>query len=278
MKLQIKLSNNKCLVIEIDESRTVRELKEKLSQHLDLPRNIVISYEGKILEDTEQLSAYNIDERKILTTIIPKKRPNEAAASALETQNDESNDERVTPDNAASVDRMMKELAKCESAGEATRNGELIERIVAMGFDEEEVRRALAECSYNPKRAVEYILDNTPITPSSVESQYYSDTDDDTPLSFQRMTEEDPSMLEIIDDDPENFLDYFQNYEFEGEGEGEGEVEAELSNINFEPIEDEQDDKDKEDKVDNDKDKDKQNDKKEGDEVKNDNIEGVRIV
>ena len=66
MKLQVKLSN-KCLVIEIEETRTLRDLKEKLSQHLDLPRNIVNTYGGKILEDTKKLKAYNIDERNILT-------------------------------------------------------------------------------------------------------------------------------------------------------------------------------------------------------------------
>ncbi|XP_014097538.3 UV excision repair protein RAD23 homolog B [Bactrocera oleae] len=75
MKLQIKTLSQKSLMVDIDLSKTVYELKKELSLYPDVgvkPELQKLIYAGKILFNEQPLSAYNIDAKKFLVVMVLK--------------------------------------------------------------------------------------------------------------------------------------------------------------------------------------------------------------
>lgn len=253
MKLKIKLPNSRTLGIDIEETKTVNELKKQLSLHSDVAENPElqqISYDGKILDDNEKLCAYKIDIKNCLTITIIEQPPNGATAqqalNAAEKQ-------PVTPEKDKNLkEQKMKELATMDSAIVANKRGEMIANLIGLGYPEDDVRRALADSCYNPKRALEYLMADIPTSPSTTESEYYSDSDGDVTMpmcewfrsepsfkrlrfdllqpvdtlntAVERMGATDPSLLEVINENPHDFLNLlFEDSDYENdENENEG--------------------------------------------------------
>ncbi|XP_017471223.1 PREDICTED: UV excision repair protein RAD23 homolog B-like [Rhagoletis zephyria] len=75
MKLQIKTLSQKSIMVDIDPSKTVFELKKELSLYPDVgvrPELQKLIYAGKILFNEQPLSAYNIDAKKFLVVMVLK--------------------------------------------------------------------------------------------------------------------------------------------------------------------------------------------------------------
>ncbi|XP_067635409.1 UV excision repair protein RAD23 homolog B [Eurosta solidaginis] len=83
MKLQIKTLSQKSLMVDIDPTKTVYELKKELSLYPDVgvkPELQKLIYAGKILFNEQPLSAYNIDAKKFLVVMVLK-QPEESTGT-----------------------------------------------------------------------------------------------------------------------------------------------------------------------------------------------------
>ena len=61
MKILIIDSTNKRVLIDIDENASVRELKENLRAKKNINSEIILHYNGEILEEDETIASYEIE-------------------------------------------------------------------------------------------------------------------------------------------------------------------------------------------------------------------------
>lgn len=234
MKITIKTLKQEAFHIEVDlEKDTVRTLKEKFFQESkqDYPveRQRLI-YLGKIMEDDDPLSQYNLDDKKFVVVMNkkPATAPAEPAAAttsaaapaaAAKSSAAESTPAAATADKPKEEDK-PKEDKKPEPEPPQDDIQIKIQRITEMGYSEEEARIALEICDNNPDRAVEYLLSEiaTSSMPSAVgggggggvgggassggllsagsqESRLAFLREHPTFLEMKRLLQEDPSLL-----------------------------------------------------------------------------------
>ncbi|KAM7350548.1 UV excision repair protein RAD23 homolog B [Cochliomyia hominivorax] len=265
MKLQIKTLNQKSLVVDIEETKTVYDLKKELSLYPDIgvkPELQKLIYAGKILVNEDKLSTCNIDVKKFLVIMILKQPlpepPKTEAPQQQETKKDEAevakvkeeikqeetpkinvnssttNSPAVTTPTSATTASETEFKTPTAPAQLDSKKQELVNQIVSMGYPESDVRRALAASFYNPERAIEYLIEGIPTTPSTPEGESYSDTDADlsmTPFevfrgdptfqslrnalqqhpelldaAIQRVGETNPALLNLISENQQEFL------------------------------------------------------------------------
>lgn len=231
MKITIKTLKQEAFHIEVDvEKDTVRTLKEKFFQESkqDYPveRQRLI-YLGKIMEDDDPLSQYNLDDKKFVVVMNkkPATAPAEPAAAAAATTTATTSAAAAksenTPAAAAAPEKPKEEEKPKEDKKPEPEPPQddiqiKIQRITEMGYSEEEARIALEICDNNPDRAVEYLLSEiaTSSMPSAVgggvgggsassggllagsqESRLAFLREHPTFLEMKRLLQEDPSLL-----------------------------------------------------------------------------------
>lgn len=187
MKITIKTLKQEAFHIEVDvEKDTVRTLKEKFFQESkqDYPveRQRLI-YLGKIMEDEQPLSHYNLDDKKFV--VVMNKKPTTApaepaaAASSASASTTSATAEKTSTakSEGAPAASASSSTATAKAAEEKPKEAEekpkedkkpeeppqddiqiKIQRITEMGYSLEEARIALEICDNNPDRAVEYLL------------------------------------------------------------------------------------------------------------------------
>lgn len=234
MKITIKTLKQEAFQIEVDpEKDTVRTLKEKFSreskQDYPVERQRLI-YLGKIMEDDDPLSQYNLDDKKFV--VVMNKKPAAAPASAEPAAATSSAPAAAksdsAPASAAASSAPAAEKPKEEDKPKEDKKPEpeppqddiqiKIQRITEMGYSEEEARIALEICDNNPDRAVEYLLSEiatSSMPPSaggggggsalggstggglagSQESRLAFLREHPTFLEMKRLLQEDPSLL-----------------------------------------------------------------------------------
>lgn len=248
MKLQIKTLNQRSLIVDIDESKTVMDLKKELSLYPDVgvkPELQKLIYAGKILNNEDKISAYNIDVKKFLVVMILK-QPLAAdfpTAASSQTTKEEVQQQEEQPAKAEETNKVVEPEFKTPPPPAAdvttppTSNPEteaMVSQIVSMGYPEHDVRRALRASFNNPERAIEYLIEGIPTSPSTPEGDSYTDTDADlsmTPFevfrgdpifqnlrsalqehpelidaAIQRIGETNPALLELISENQQEFL------------------------------------------------------------------------
>lgn len=213
MKLQIKTLNQKSLVIDIEETKTVYELKHELSLYPDIgvkPELQKLIYAGKILENDDKLSVYNIDVKKFLVIMILK-QPLVVTPKAAEIQKTES----LKEDPVSSIDKKEKleekpkaktentttartteatetntELRTPTASAASDKTDELVTQIMSMGYPENEVRKALEASFNNPERAVEFLIEGIPSALNT--ESYVEDNDAQLGAPFDELMRNDP--------------------------------------------------------------------------------------
>lgn len=228
MKITIKTLKQEAFQIEVDpEKDTVRTLKEKFSreskQDYPVERQRLI-YLGKIMEDDDPLSQYNLDDKKFV--VVMNKKP-AAAPAAAEPAAAPAATSSAKSESAPAASAAATEKPKEEEKPKEDKKLELeppqddiqikIQRITEMGYSEEEARIALEICDNNPDRAVEYLLSEiatSSMPPSagggggggsalggsgglagSQESRLAFLREHPTFLEMKRLLQEDPSLL-----------------------------------------------------------------------------------
>lgn len=202
MKITLKTLKQQTFVVEVDmEKDTVLALKEKLcmesGQAYPVERQRLI-YLGKIMEDEQLLSQYNVDDKKFI--VVMNKKPtagvgeaagestagaSSAAASSTQAAKDMKTEGSSVSGAAATTATVSQstpstsspaasaaEQQKHEDGAKSTENKEAtstdsatpadvlvnIQRLKEMGYSEQSARIALEICANNPDRAVEYLL------------------------------------------------------------------------------------------------------------------------
>lgn len=228
MKITIKTLKQEAFQIEVDpEKDTVRTLKEKFSreskQDYPVERQRLI-YLGKIMEDDDPLSQYNLDDKKFV--VVMNKKP-AAAPAAAEPAAAPAATSSAKSESAPAASAAATEKPKEEEKPKDDKKPEpeppqddiqiKIQRITEMGYSEEEARIALEICDNNPDRAVEYLLSEiatSSMPPSagggggggsalggsgglagSQESRLAFLREHPTFLEMKRLLQEDPSLL-----------------------------------------------------------------------------------
>lgn len=179
MKVTIKTIKQEQFEIEADPSETVGALKEKIQSakgHEVSWQRLI--YSGRVLEDGQLLGAFNFGTNDFLVLMVrkPKDAPAPAAAPAAASVPAPAVAAAPAPAPAVvpsslSVDPAPAPAPAPAAAAPAAAGNDfvagseydtMVQRIVDMGFDSDQVKRALRASYNNPDRAVEYLMSGIP--------------------------------------------------------------------------------------------------------------------
>ncbi|CAG9861203.1 unnamed protein product [Phyllotreta striolata] len=200
MKVTLKNLQQQTFIVDIEPTKTVKELKQKIESEKgkDYPsENQRLIYAGKILTDESVLSEYNIDEKKFIVVMVtkpkqpekteggdgatsasttpasPPAKPTTAPAAAKKETTEEptpaapkkeATEETTTPTPQAAANMPAIISSVAESAllmGEEYET--TVRNIIDMGYARDQVEQALRASFNNPDRAVEYLINGIPL-------------------------------------------------------------------------------------------------------------------
>jgi len=164
MIITIKTLQNKRYDLDIDPKNTVAEIKEKIHKDLSLgePESQKLIHHGKILKDDQTAESAGFKEKDFLVVMVRKIKKRSKPKPSAE------------PTTSANTDSTAATTNQPESgSGDAAANpasalvtgpqlNETIANLMGMGFEREQVVRALRAAFNNPDRAVEYLLNGIP--------------------------------------------------------------------------------------------------------------------
>ncbi|KAG1796524.1 hypothetical protein EV424DRAFT_1444317 [Suillus variegatus] len=187
MKLTIKTLQQKMFQLEAEGSETIADLKQKISNtqgHSVESQKLIFS--GKILTDDKTVASCEIKEKDFLVLMVSKSKPTPAQpppviASTSTPQPEAAAPAPVAPQVLAPAPATPVPAAPAPVAPSAppaapaaapiTADGSFltgealqstISNMVEMGFEREQVIRALRASFNNPDRAVEYLMTGIP--------------------------------------------------------------------------------------------------------------------
>ncbi|KAL1930735.1 hypothetical protein VTP01DRAFT_10897 [Rhizomucor pusillus] len=187
MKLTIKTLKQNQFQLDVDGSETVLAVKQKIEQsegHPVAQQKLIFS--GKILADDKKLEEYNISEKDFLVIMVAKPKATPAASSTAspakpaEPADATGSTEQKKPEESTPAPAPVKEEPKPEVKTEATEASaprtdggvnqlvtgaqyeQVIMNMMEMGFERDQVKRALRASFNNPDRAVEYLFNGIP--------------------------------------------------------------------------------------------------------------------
>merc|ERR1711974_38900 len=158
MKLTLKTLKQEELFVEVEPDQLISQLKEKIAEKYSHPAEAQrLIFAGKILDDAQTISSYNITEKDFLVMMVkkgvaPVKKPAPAAAPAPEPAPVSS---PVVPSVAeptvSAAEPTVSSPAQPDNNSGADDNSmvtgseyeETIARIAEMGFDREQIVIAL---------------------------------------------------------------------------------------------------------------------------------------
>ncbi|KAI0762093.1 hypothetical protein BD413DRAFT_585482 [Trametes elegans] len=186
MKVTVKTLQQKVFQIDAEGSDTVADLKKKIQEtqgHAVESQKLI--YSGKVLPDSKSVESCEIKEKDFLVLMVSKPKPTPAAAAsssatpavtappapaapAAETPAAPAaapqppNAPILTPAQAAPVQAPAEPRAPGDGflTGDALQS--TIQNMIEMGFERDQVMRALRASFNNPERAVEYLFNGIP--------------------------------------------------------------------------------------------------------------------
>lgn len=236
MIITLKNLQQQTFTVEIDPTKTVKDLKDKIETQKGFPaEQQKLIYAGKILSDEQPLTEYNIDEKKFIVVMVAKPKAGSTSATEERAEPD-SNKEHTTSSAptpaapapaptsnpttqeaprpvAAPQPSILSTAAGGGQAESALLMGEeynrMVNNIVDMGYDREQVEQALRASFNNPDRAVEYLLtgipaqlfEDPPEDPSEGQEHGHEHAQD--PLAFLRTQPQFQQMRQVIQQNPQ---------------------------------------------------------------------------
>ncbi|KAJ8953711.1 hypothetical protein NQ314_007321 [Rhamnusium bicolor] len=234
MKITLKNLQQQTFIIDIDQTKTVKELKQKIETEKgkDYPSdNQRLIYAGKILTDENALSEYNIDEKKFIVVMVTKpKLPEKSDSGDGNPAPTTTTSTTATPavpqpaptpapaeEPAPAVQPPVADVpstisSAAESAllmGEDYEN--MVRNIMDMGYARAQVELALRASFNNPDRAVEYLINGIPIVDEQEAVNESADmsgvderqSDAGDPLAFLRNQPQFQQMRQVIQQNPQ---------------------------------------------------------------------------
>lgn len=186
MLITLKTLQQQTFKVEIDPTESVLKLKEKIAEEKGTDyavENQKLIYAGKILEDSKVINDYKIEEKNFVVVMVTKPKPKAAeqpaeapqpqpvetvapprtTAPAAATVTTESSSSSSVAAPAAPVTHSAGSLSEAEGllvTGETYEQTVL--EIMSMGFERDQVVRALRASFNNPDRAVDYLFNGIP--------------------------------------------------------------------------------------------------------------------
>jgi len=183
MRLTFKTVQQQTFTVDAEPSDTVLMLKEKINASQGHPvASQKIIYSGKILPDAKTVESCAIKEKDFLVVMVSKAKtvpvptpapvakpapvPVEAPAPAVEApvapaaSVDVAAEAAAVPAAAASAEPQSFDSTASFLSGSALQS--TIQNIMEMGFEREQVMKALKASYNNPDRAVEYLMTGIP--------------------------------------------------------------------------------------------------------------------
>ncbi|OJT12491.1 UV excision repair protein rhp23 [Trametes pubescens] len=187
MKITVKTLQQKVFQIEAEGTDTVADLKQKIQETqghgVDSQKLI---YSGKVLPDSKSIESCEIKEKDFLVLMVSKPKPAPATAGASSSTSAASTappaaaapaaDSSIPapaaapaaapqPPNAPIISSAQA-APVAPSLGDGFLTGEAlqgtVQNMIEMGFEREQVMRALRASFNNPERAVEYLFNGIP--------------------------------------------------------------------------------------------------------------------
>ncbi|KAI6040332.1 hypothetical protein EDC04DRAFT_2567318 [Pisolithus marmoratus] len=191
MRVTIKTLQQKVFHIDADETDTIGQLKEKIRDahgHDVITQKII--YSGKVLSDEKTIASCEIKEKDFLVLMVAKPKPNfSAAPSAPVATPAAATSSAPTPpvpaatpasapapaapspapapdpvpapaSSPASTSPAQPQEARSFLTGDALQAA--INNMMEMGFERDQVMRAMRASFNNPERAVEYLMTGIP--------------------------------------------------------------------------------------------------------------------
>ncbi|KAI9721564.1 MAG: hypothetical protein M1812_002326 [Candelaria pacifica] len=190
MKLTFKDLKQQKFVIEAEPSETISDVKAKIAAEKGWePAQQKLIYSGKILQDTNTVESYKIEEKGFIVCMVSKPKPAPASASAsapkapstpvastpqtpaappaapAPVSTTASGNPPATPSPAGAASSAATEGASFNDPSALTLGGEraaAIANMESMGFPRTDIDRAMRAAYNNPDRAVEYLLTGIP--------------------------------------------------------------------------------------------------------------------
>ncbi|SCV01993.1 LANO_0F14576g1_1 [Lachancea nothofagi CBS 11611] len=211
VQINFKDFKKQVLALDLEPSVTIGAAKQKLAENKDCEDSqIKLIYSGKILQDDRTIEDYKLKDGDQVIFMVSKKKSaatkttlppmehREAAPvvpQATGTTSDttaESSQQAGSAAGNGEASGSTAALAGTEASGNndtgfvtGTHRNETIQRIMEMGYDREQVERALRAAFNNPDRAVEYLLMGIP--------EHLQQQPQAQPQSQSQVQEEQPS-------------------------------------------------------------------------------------
>ncbi|KAL4754309.1 XPC-binding domain-containing protein [Aspergillus terricola var. indicus] len=186
MKLTFRDLKQQKFVIDAEPSETVGQVKEKISTEKgwDVP-SLKLIYSGKILQDDKTVEFYNIEEKGFIVCMVSKPKtqpssqsPSTPAKSVTSTPAPPPAPAPSTNTSTSAASAAVPATPSPASSGAAqssastfndpsalltgSQSEEVINQMMSMGFEREQINRAMRAAFFNPDRAIEYLLNGIP--------------------------------------------------------------------------------------------------------------------
>jgi len=185
MKIQIKTLKSKKYELEVKCDETVEEIKVKIQKELELGEASMMSliHHGKILKNDQTANDAGFKENDFVVLMLKKKkkkakrkdrareipRATVVSTSAAATEQPSSTAVSTSEAPAASPAQPPENPAAAQGSGDGANAfvmgnqlNEAVQNLVAMGFPEADVQRAMRAAFNNPERAAEYLINGIP--------------------------------------------------------------------------------------------------------------------
>ncbi|KAJ3733632.1 UV excision repair protein Rad23 [Lentinula guzmanii] len=177
MKVTVKTTSQKVFNIDAEATESIGDIKAKIEQYQGFAASsLKVIYSGKILTDDKTLESCGFKEKDFLVVMVAKPKPTSTPVSFIDATTiiRASPPPDPAPAPAAPSTETIAEPAPTTStapvetpaAGSSFLSGSAlqtsIQSMVDMGFERDQVMRALRASFNNPERAVEYLMTGIP--------------------------------------------------------------------------------------------------------------------
>ncbi|KAH8295463.1 hypothetical protein KR018_011443 [Drosophila ironensis] len=168
MKLSIRTLDQRTISVEMSEKQDVGALKKRLS---DMPEVAMpaesqqLIYGGRIMEDALPLREYQVCESKFIVLMRKKSVPAASEEQVPPTPPlTAANSEARTQPAPGTAQVSIKALAPASTSQPPTQATieQRVRDLMAMGYEEPEVRDAMRASFNHPERAIEYLITGIP--------------------------------------------------------------------------------------------------------------------
>ncbi|XP_076623363.1 UV excision repair protein Rad23 [Colletes latitarsis] len=221
MIITLKNLQQQTFTVEIDPSKTVRDLKQKIETQKGFPLDHQkLIYAGKILADDQPLTEYNIDEKKFVVVMVTKLKTGSSSAATEDHADGDNKEESSTTSSVAppstnpTVQSASQPASNVQEQSGASTTPEcvggqaesallmgedyntMVNNIMDMGYERDQVEQALRASFNNPDRAVEYLLTGIP-------AQLFEDPPEDPPEAQEQLQDQGQHPLAFLRRQPQ---------------------------------------------------------------------------